>query len=233
MKTADIYLITNLINGKQYVGQTIKGYLKRWQGHCVYANRISNNKQSPQLIDQVIDKYGIENFKIELLETVPIEQKDKKEQYYIQKYDTYNNGYNLTIGGDFNPMFDEKVKQHHKEVMQSMELKTKMSTSVKKAYTDDLRKWFSNDTKQKWNNATEEQRKTIIKGFINYNNSRKQKIAMLDANDNIVQIFESCSDACRYCNRPTKEAGHILLVCDKFNKNGKRAKHFGYYWKKL
>ena len=36
-----------------------------------------------------------------------------------------------------------------------------------------------------------------------------------------------------YCNKPIKEAGHILLVCDKFNKNGKRAKHFGHYWKKL
>ena len=233
MKTADIYLITNLINGKQYVGQTIKGYLKRWQGHCHYANRIKNDRQSPQLIDKVIDKYGIENFKIELLETVPINQKDEKEQFYIQKYDTYNNGYNLTVGGDFNPMFDSKVKQHHKEVMQSEELKNKMSKSVKKAYTEDLRNWFSNDSKQKWINATDEQRKLIIKGFIDYNNSRKQKIAMLDENDNILQIFESCSDACKYCNKPIKEAGHILLVCDKFNKNGKRAKHFGYCWKKL
>lgn len=233
MKTADIYLITNLINGKQYVGQTIKGYLKRWQGHCVYANRNKVDRQSSQLIDRVIDKYGIENFKIELLETVPIEQKDIKEQFYIQKYDTYNNGYNLTIGGDFNPMFDDKVKQHHKEVMQSIELKTKMSKSVKKAYTEELRNWFRNDSKQKWSNADDTKRKAILKGFINYNNSKKQNIAMLDEFDNILQIFESCSDACSYLNKPTKEAGHILLVCDRYNKNCKRSKHFGYYWKKL
>lgn len=233
MKTADIYLITNLINGKQYVGQTTKGYLKRWRDHCTYANRINIDRQSHQLIDKVIDKYGISNFKIELLETVSIEQKDETEQFYIQKYDTYNNGYNLTIGGDFNPMFDEKVKQHHKEIMQSTEMRNKMSKSVRNAYTDDLRKWFSNDSKQKWQNATYDQRKLMTKAFINYNNSRKQKIAMLDNNDNILQVFDSCSAACRYCNKPIKEAGHILLVCDKFNKNGKRAKHFGHYWKKL
>lgn len=233
MDTADIYLITNLINGKQYVGQTVKGYLNRWQGHCHYANRIKSNSKSLQLIDKVIDKYGIENFKIELLERVPIDQKDKKEQFYIQKYDTYNNGYNLTIGGDFNPMFDSKVKQHHKEIMQSTELKNKISESVKKAYTKELRNWFSADTKQKWNNKTDiEKAKTII-GFTNYNNSRKQKVAMLDENDNILKIFESCSDVCKYFNRPIKEAGHILIACDKFNKNGNRARYFGYYWKKL
>lgn len=233
MKTADIYLITNLINGKQYVGQTIKGYLKRWESHCTYANRNKTDRQSPQLIDKVIDKYGVENFKIELLEIVPIEQKDEKEQYYIQKYDTYNNGYNLTIGGDFNPMFDDKVKQHHLEVMQSTQMRTKMSESVKKAYTDDLRKWFSNDTKQKWNNKSEDEKAKTIIGFTNYNNSRKQKVAIVDENDNILEVFDSCADACKYCDKPTKEAGHILLVCDKFNKNGKRAKHFGYCWIKL
>ena len=30
-----------------------------------------------------------------------------------------------------------------------------------------------------------------------------------------------------------QEAGHILKVCDKYNKNGRRSKHFGYSWIKL
>lgn len=49
----------------------------------------------------------------------------------------------------------------------------------------------------------------------------------------IQKEFESASDACRYCNKPIKEASHILNKCNVFNKNGKRAKHFGYYWIKL
>lgn len=232
MKTADIYLITNLINGKQYVGQTIRGYLHRWKGHCMYANR-KVDRTSPQLIDKVIDKYGIENFKVELLETVPIIQKDIKEQYYIEKYDTYNNGYNLTIGGDYNPMTDINVKNKHLQKMQSLEHRLKVSKSVRDRLTPELRKLYGEGTKNRWNNWSLEERNNCIKGFNNYNNSRKQKVAIVDENDNIIEVFESCADACKYCNKPTKEAGHILLVCDKFNKNGKRAKYFGYYWKKL
>ena len=68
MKTADIYLITNLINGKQYVGQTTKGYLKRWRDHCTYANRINIDRQSHQLIDKVIDKYCTYDEFLELYE---------------------------------------------------------------------------------------------------------------------------------------------------------------------
>lgn len=41
------------------------------------------------------------------------------------------------------------------------------------------------------------------------------------------------SEACKFFNKPTKEAGHILKICNKYNKNGKRAKHFGYSWIKL
>ena len=71
------------------------------------------------------------------------------------------------------------------------------------------------------------------KGLINYNNSRKLKIACLDDNENILYKFNSASDACRFFNKPIKEAGHIIKVCNKFNKYGKRAKHFGYSWIKL
>lgn len=229
----DIYLITNLLDGKQYVGQTTKGYMQRWKSHCRYANRRKQNRLSPQLIDTVIDKYGIENFKIELLETVPFEQKDTKEQFYIRKYDTYNNGYNLTIGGDYNPMLDDKIKKHHLDVMRSETVRFKMSSSVKKAYTDELRMWFRNDTKQKWLSKNDTEKAHTISGFIKYNNSKKQQVAIIDENATIIKVFESGAEACKFCNRPVKEAGHILLVCDKFNKNGKRAKYFGYHWTKL
>lgn len=46
-------------------------------------------------------------------------------------------------------------------------------------------------------------------------------------------ISECRIDALRYLGKPTKEAGNILRYADKYNKNGKRAKTFGYSWVKL
>lgn len=84
---ADIYLITNKINNKQYVGQTTKSYQIRFKEHCYYAK--TNIKSNPQLIDAKIKQYGIENFTVQLLESVPINLKDEREQYYIKLYNTY------------------------------------------------------------------------------------------------------------------------------------------------
>lgn len=48
-----------------------------------------------------MNKHGVENFYYEVLENnVPYEELDKREQYYIEKYDSYKHGYNSTTGGD-------------------------------------------------------------------------------------------------------------------------------------
>lgn len=229
-KYADIYIITNLINNKQYVGQTIKGYKHRWETHCRLARLYGRNCKL--LIDRVIAKYGANNFKCELLEIVPLCMKDIKEQYYIKLYATYGSGYNLTIGGDFNPMSDKNIRIKHLNKMHSIEVREKMATSVKKAYTSDLRNWFSNHSKSIWKQWSVEEQKNCVRGFIHYNEQRKQQVSMLDANDQVIKIFSSCAEACKYCGRPTKEAGNLLKKCDSYNKNGKRSKMYGYYWTK-
>ena len=157
----DIYIITNLINNRQYVGQTVKGYKNRFNQHCLYA--LNKRKECPQLIDKVIKEVGIENFKCELLEQVSYKDKDKKEQYYISKYNTFKKGYNRTIGGDYNPMFDKLIKEKHLKIMQNFEFRKQMSLSVKKAYTFHLRKWFSNHGKIIWNSWNSEQRENCIR----------------------------------------------------------------------
>ena len=60
----NIYLITNLINNKQYVGKTVYSLTHRFQGHC------TNGTNKNCYLHQAIQKYGKENFKIELLEEV-------------------------------------------------------------------------------------------------------------------------------------------------------------------
>lgn len=87
-----IYLITNKINGKQYVGQTSRDIWTRFDEHC-YDDR------STSAIHAAIVKYGVSNFSLELIEEVDLDNLDEKEKYWISYYDTYNKGYNKTLGG--------------------------------------------------------------------------------------------------------------------------------------
>lgn len=97
-----IYCITNILNNKQYIGQTITTIEHRASQH------FSTTKHSTQLIKRAIQKYGKENFLVEEIEKVSSKTKtelrnilNEKEIYYIQKYNTYikNGGYNLDKGG--------------------------------------------------------------------------------------------------------------------------------------
>lgn len=90
-----IYIITNSINDKVYIGQTIQTLKSRWQAHCRKGSLEEQNMQ----IKRAIRKYGKENFSIKELERCSIAELDEKEIYYISLYDSYKKGYNSTKGG--------------------------------------------------------------------------------------------------------------------------------------
>ena len=93
----NIYIITNKVNKKQYVGLTTKSIEKRFQGHTYTA---LNN--GGYYLHNAIRKYGIENFFIEQLDVAKdLKELKEKEIFYIQQFKTFNKGYNLTKGGDF------------------------------------------------------------------------------------------------------------------------------------
>ena len=99
---ACIYKITNLVNGKMYVGQTKYSVRHRWQEHRYAA--ITPSYLPKQYIHKAMAKYGIENFKIECLEECAIELLTERETYWIAKLDTFRNGYNLNEGGNQKPL---------------------------------------------------------------------------------------------------------------------------------
>lgn len=105
IKSGKIYLIKNDINSKVYIGQTIQTLKKRFNGHCCYSK---SDRSINMYIKRAIHKYGKEHFSIHLLEECSIEELNSKEQYWIQYYDSYNNGYNLTIGGQ-DSYFDKRA----------------------------------------------------------------------------------------------------------------------------
>ena len=80
-------------NGKGYIGITGVGVDKRWgyDGRGYYG----------QVFYKAIKKYGWDNIKHEVLVDNISEEKAKElEKYYIEKYNTFYNGYNFTIGGE-------------------------------------------------------------------------------------------------------------------------------------
>lgn len=92
----EIYKITNSINNKVYIGQTITTLKHRFSQHKCSAL----NKERKNALYNAIRKYGIENFFIENIETLPNNLLNQREQYWIKFYNSYKNGYNSTIGGD-------------------------------------------------------------------------------------------------------------------------------------
>lgn len=79
-----IYKITNKLNGKSYIGQSI---------HC--GKRFDEHNKGKQLIDEVIQIEGAENFNFEILKEVDKKYLSYWEDYYIMKYNTmFPKGYN-------------------------------------------------------------------------------------------------------------------------------------------
>ena len=99
-KICGIYKITNKINSHSYIGQSVDIY-KRWHSHK-YADC------KPSAIHSAIKKYGLENFNFEILERCPREQLNEREIHWIEYYNTYKDGYNLTIGGSAPILYDYK-----------------------------------------------------------------------------------------------------------------------------
>lgn len=88
-----IYKITNKINGKSYIGQSID-INKRWKEHKNTSSSSNNND-----LYKDFEKYGINNFTFEVLEECTRQNLDIKEIYWISQFNTYYNGYNKTLGG--------------------------------------------------------------------------------------------------------------------------------------
>lgn len=91
-----IYKITNKLNNKCYIGQTIKKPEKRFQQH---KNNYNKSYFSQLVLYKAFNKYGIENFDFEVIEEVDNSLLNDKEKYWIEYYDSYFNGYNSTLGG--------------------------------------------------------------------------------------------------------------------------------------
>lgn len=90
-----VYLRTNLINGKQYVGQTNNFKIRNYNWNCLSFNYAS------KVLNQDREKYGLENWTSETLAEVETQEEAwELEEKYIKELNTREpNGYNYVNGG--------------------------------------------------------------------------------------------------------------------------------------
>lgn len=94
---ASIYIIENKESKKRYVGKTtLSNPYERWKQHQY---NVKSN-YNPMVISDAMFKYGIDNFTFYVIETCDDDDVNEREIYWIEKFNTYKDGYNSTFGGD-------------------------------------------------------------------------------------------------------------------------------------
>lgn len=104
-----IYKITNIVNKKCYIGQSID-IENRWRQHKLQS---SWRKQKEKALYRAFIKYGLENFVFEIIEECKRKDLDRREIYWIKKYNSCKCGYNMTKGGQG----DRDYRFRHKRIV--------------------------------------------------------------------------------------------------------------------
>ena len=139
-----IYKHTCTISGKSYIGKSIQSLEDRWDSHC---------QQNPRKCFQnAIYKYGKDCWTHEILEdNIPLELLNEREIYWISFHDTFNNGYNLTKGGDGGDTNTGKHwSEEHKNKIRLANLGKKYSEETKEKHRQTrLGKHHTEEVKEK------------------------------------------------------------------------------------
>lgn len=234
-----IYLRTNTVNGKQYVGQTKDMKIRDYQWYNtdkMYAGTYITNARN---------KYGTENFKTEILKECDTQEElNQWEQYYIKELNTkYPNGYNLTDGGygrsgykmteeqrlkmcgSGNPMYgvhrfgedNPWYGGHHTE-----ETKLKLS-ELKKGFkhSEESKQKMSEERKgeKHWNYGNHWSEETKKK--LSQSRKDKTKIYQYTLDGELVKVWDSQME----CERNGFIQSSIWKCC-----NGLQKSHKGYKW---
>ena len=225
-----IYKLTSP-SGKIYIGQTTN--LKD-RKRCLYN---PNKYYSGHKLDNAIKKYGIENFKYEIVVQIEMEDRfllrehlDILEMQYIEKFDSYNNGYNMTLGGSGS-----------KGCFQTEESKKKISEKTKGRKGSMLGKHLTEKQRKKVSEfaKTRTGDKNPFYGKVHSEEAKKKiglangvSVIQMDLEGNIIKEFSTAKEAALFFNKPRANS-EIIKVCKGYVSPS--GKHYitalGYKWK--
>ena len=217
-----IYKIENKINHKKYIGQSVD-IKRRWQNEKTNAFNINAHEYEYPL-SRAFRKYGVDNFIFEVIEECPQSQLNERETYWIQKYDSFFNGYNQTLGGDTAKGSQPKEKiigvfndlkttdLIHAEIAKKWDISIEMVQGINTG-----RYWHQDDIEYPI-----QERCKIIKAK---RGQRKKKKYCQQCGKEISQKATLCTDCYaksqRRVNRPTREELKKLIRTTPFIQIGK------------
>ncbi len=191
LKETGIYKIKNKLNNKFYIGSASykNGILKRLRYHKL---TLLNNSHSNKHLQSVVNKYGIENFIITVLEFCEPEKCIEREQYYL---DLLNPEYNIlkfariAKGCILSEEARNKISSSKKELYSNPEERIKMSNILKGRI-------FSDETKQKMSISKKGKPLSDL-ARINSKISVSKKIIQLSKEGNFIREWESITLAAK------------------------------------
>jgi group I intron endonuclease len=225
-----IYKLTSPSN-KCYIGQTINLVERK---RTLYN---PNKYYSGHRLDNAIKKYGIENFQYEIIIQIVESSKEKLrekldelEKFYIEKYDSYNNGYNMTVGGSgSNGCF--QTEESKRKI--SEKAKGRKGSMLGRHLTEEQKNKISNFAKTRTGEKNPFYGKTHSEETkLKIGKANSIPILQLDLNENIITEFPSAKDAARSLGKPRADS-EIIKVCKGYiSPSGKRyITALGYKWK--
>ena len=234
-----IYIITNLINNKQYIGQTTTTIPIRYNAHIRDAKYNNTN----MIVHKAMRKYGIDNFDVKEIQCIDAdlecdlrEQLNELEIYYIQKYNTLTpNGYNMTKGGNQFREYDKiKVDEYdlYGNYIQTHDSIINAARSVNSNYSCAIEKCCKGISKfafkKIWRFNGDRLDKYELPDIEIA--SRDYKIVAVDQYDldgNYITSYNSIADAIKSLNKEVSlNASHISECC-----NGKIRSVYGFIWR--
>jgi len=204
-----IYKITNKLDNKIYVGQTIQDVEARWKDHLKKGSNC-------RYLKSAINKYGVDNFEFKLVCITFDNQLDNMEIKYIEQYNSLvPNGYNLRLGGNsgrHNAETKQKISETLKNRYQNGLIHPRNQLGI--PHSEISKKKISEILKGRKMSQESINKRTISR--------RKNKIIQLDIDGNRLNSFDSCKEAAEYIGISLNS---INLCCIGKAKTAK-----GYVW---
>lgn len=196
-----LYRITNLLNGKVYIGQSNNN--RRWSQHKYFAR---HPEQTGQYIHRAMAKYGVENFIFEAIATCRTqEDTDETESILIIQYDSRNKecGYNSKIGGigDIRGSHNEETKEKIRQATLK-QIATKGHPAAGRIVTQEERELHRKSRLENPIEYTEELRKKMSEVHLGIKDTEETK---QKKSESAKEAWENRIDYSRKCEAPDCE----------------------------